>query len=348
MSAHQTIGHHQEFSSQQATHSPLPVLRLLALFAALWLPTTSAVAGTSVAINAANYVVKSAEKSAAITAATTQAPASLRLVSYNIRCGYCEPLGSPNHWDTRKFLLAHQLKLLQPDLIALQEAEHFQITELTQLMPEYRWYGLGRDDGKQQGEATAVLYRHQKLALREAKTLWLSPTPQQVSKGWGANLNRTLTLTRFSMLPPSDQSSAAATPQFYLLNTHFDHESDEARRQSAALILQQAASLPANLPLLLTGDLNLTAAHPAYQLLSSKLQDAALLPTAGDSARIATFNGFGQDYAKGVGKIDFIFVRGPLQVQKHWIEQRRDQGLYPSDHDPVIVDLTLSPVEPAI
>ncbi|MBU2277988.1 MAG: hypothetical protein KKB45_04215, partial [Gammaproteobacteria bacterium] len=127
MSAHQTIGPHQVFSavqachqatrqtpyqtSNQATRSPLPALLLLALFAALWLPATSAFAATS--------VIDNAEKSAAVTAATTQAPASLRLISYNIRCGYCEPLGSPNHWDTRKFLLAHQLKLLQPDLIAL-------------------------------------------------------------------------------------------------------------------------------------------------------------------------------------------------------------------------------------
>ncbi|MBU2428019.1 MAG: hypothetical protein KKA56_14170, partial [Gammaproteobacteria bacterium] len=91
MSAHQTIGPHQLFSSQQATRSPLPVLRLLALFAVLWLPATSAVAGTSVAINAANYVaspvVKSAENSAAVTAAKTSAPETLRLVSYNIRCG---------------------------------------------------------------------------------------------------------------------------------------------------------------------------------------------------------------------------------------------------------------------
>lgn len=276
----------------------------------------------------------------------------LRLLSYNIRCGYCEPADSPHHWDTRKFLLAHQLKLLQPDLIALQEAEHFQIAELSQLLPEYRWYGVGRDDGKQQGEATAVLYRHTKLALVQAQTLWLSPTPQQVSKGWGAQINRTLTLTRFRQFaaPTSAAGSSNKEPEFYLLNTHFDHQSDEARRQSAALILHQVAQLPSGQPLLLAGDLNLTAQHPAYQLLSSQLQDAATLPLAdpqaaelaANSSKLSTFNGFGQDYAKDVGKIDFVFVRGPLQVERHWIEQRRDQGLFPSDHDPVIVDFQLT------
>ncbi len=338
MPAQATVVKYQSTTYRKTINSSaLQALRLLAWSAALWLPLPYAIAASHPAVTGA-------------TAAT--APASLRLISYNIRCGYCEPLGSPHHWDTRKFLLVHQLKLLQPDLIALQEAEHFQITELTQLMPEYRWYGLGRDDGKQQGEATAVLYRHRKLALREAKTFWLSPTPQQVSKGWGANLNRTLTFTHFSLLPPTGTKRLATaapsqTPaQFYLLNTHFDHESDEARRQSAALILQQAARLPAAMPLLLTGDLNLTAAHPAYQLLSSKLQDAALLATAGDSANTATFNGFGKASANGVGKIDFVFIRGPLHVQKHWIEQRRDQGLYPSDHDPVIVDFTLNEDKP--
>jgi endonuclease/exonuclease/phosphatase family metal-dependent hydrolase len=279
----------------------------------------------------------------------SSAEPSLRLISYNIRCGYCEPLSSPHHWDTRKFLLAHQLKLLQPDLIALQEAEHFQITELSRLLPEYRWYGVGRDDGKQQGEATAVLYRHSKLALLQAQTLWLSPTPQQVSTGWGAQINRTLTLTRFRQVAAttSDTGTANKDPEFFLLNTHFDHQSDESRRQSAALILRQAAQLPSGLPLLLAGDLNLTSQHPAYQLLSNQLQDAALLPTPTNAqpataASLSTFNGFGQDYAKGAGKIDFIFVRGPLKVERHWIEQRRDQGLFPSDHDPVIVDFQLT------
>lgn len=276
---------------------------------------------------------------------------SLRLLSYNIRCGYCEPADSPHHWDTRKFLLAHQLKLLQPDLIALQEAEHFQIAELSRLLPEYRWYGVGRDDGQQRGEATAVLYRHSKLALLQAQTLWLSPTPQQVSNGWGAQLNRTLTLTRFRQLATgAAESDIGNNSEFYLFNTHFDHQSDESRRQSAALILRQAAQLPAKLPLLLAGDLNLTSQHPAYQLLSSQLQDAATLPLAdpkaaelaANSSKLSTFNGFGQDYAKDVGKIDFVFVRGPLQVERHWIEQRRDQGLFPSDHDPVIVDFQLT------
>ncbi len=273
----------------------------------------------------------------------SSAEPSLRLISYNIRCGYCEPVGSPHHWDTRKFLLSHQLKLLQPDLIALQEAEHFQITELSRLLPEYRWYGVGRDDGKQQGEATAVLYRHSKLALLQAQTLWLSPTPQQVSNGWGAQLNRTLTLTRFRQLAAitSDTGTAHKEPEFFLLNTHFDHQSDESRRQSAALILRQAAQLPASLPLLLAGDLNLTSQHPAYQLLNSQLQDAAASQPK-DQHNLSTFNGFGQDYAKGVGKIDFVFVRGPLRVNQHWIEQRRDQGLFPSDHDPVIVDFQLT------
>lgn len=276
---------------------------------------------------------------------------SLRLISYNIRCGYCEPADSPHHWDTRKFLLAHQLKLLQPDLVALQEAEHFQIAELSRLLPEYRWYGVGRDDGQQRGEATAVLYRHSKLALLQAQTLWLSPTPQQVSNGWGAQLNRTLTLTRFRQLATgAAESDIGNNNEFYLFNTHFDHQSDESRRQSAALILRQAAQLPAKLPLLLAGDLNLTSQHPAYLLLSSQLQDAATLPLtdpqatelAANSSKLSTFNGFGQDYAKDVGKIDFVFVRGPLKVERHWIEQRRDQGLFPSDHNPVIVDFQLT------
>ena len=115
----------------------------------------------------------------AATAATAQKP--LRLLSYNIRCGYCEPAGSANHWDTRKFLVAHQMKQIQADVIGLQEAELFQIDDLLAMLPEYASYGLGRDDGKRQGESTAVLYRKDQFELIHSQTFWLSPPPQQKS-----------------------------------------------------------------------------------------------------------------------------------------------------------------------
>lgn len=155
---------------------------------------------------------------------------SLKLMSYNIRCGLCEAEGTPQYWPERKLLLAHLIQTQQPDLIGLQEAELFQVHDLIAMLPQYQWFGEGRDDGKTKGESTAVLYRKDKLQLLSAKTLWLSETPEQVSKGWDADLNRTFTKTQFKALK-SGQS-------FYFLNTHFDHMGQQLLAVAAKTRLQ--------------------------------------------------------------------------------------------------------------
>ena len=152
----------------------------------------------------------------------------LKLMSYNIRCGLCEAEGTPQYWPERKFLLAHLIQTQQPDLIGLQEAELFQVADIVAMLPQYQWFGEGRDDGKTKGESTAVLYRKDKLQLLSARTLWLSETPQQVSRGWDAQLNRTVTKTRFK-----HRSSGLS---FDFLNTHFDHQGRQAQLQSALLL----------------------------------------------------------------------------------------------------------------
>ncbi len=192
---------------------------------------------------------------------------SLKLMSYNIRCGFCEAEGTPQYWPERKFLLAHLIQTQQPDLIGLQEAELFQVYDLIAMLPQYLWFGEGRDDGKAKGESTAVLYRKDKLQLLSAKTLWLSETPEQVSKGWDANLNRTFTKTQFKALK-SGQS-------FYFFNTHFDHMGQQAQLQSALLLKAEVETLPENGKVLLTGDFNVEPSSEPYKALSKSLNDSA-------------------------------------------------------------------------
>ena len=102
---------------------------------------------------------------------------SLKLISYNIRCGLCEAEGTPQYWPERKLLLAHLIQTQQPDLIGLQEAELFQVHDLVAMLPQYQWFGEGRDDGKTKGESTAVLYRKDKLQPVSYTHLTLPTTP---------------------------------------------------------------------------------------------------------------------------------------------------------------------------
>lgn len=262
-----------------------------------------------------------------------QPTAMLKVMSYNIRCGYCEAEGTPQYWPERKFLLAHVIQTQQPDLIGLQEAELFQVADLIAMLPQYQWFGEGRDDGKTKGESTAVLYRKDKLKLLSAKTWWLSATPQQVSRGWDAHLNRTVTQTQFQEMK-SGQS-------FYFFNTHFDHQGQQAQLQSALLIKRVVEQLPPDSKVLLTGDLNVQPESPPYLVLSQTMQDSALVAKAQQSKGIGTFNGFGRDPANPNPTIDYIFVSKNLMVQSYQVDHRRYNDLYPSDHEAVVVVIPL-------
>lgn len=258
---------------------------------------------------------------------------SLKLMSYNIRCGLCEAEGTPQYWPERKFLLAHLIQTQQPDLIGLQEAELFQVHDLIAMLPQYQWFGEGRDDGKTKGESTAVLYRKDKLQLLSAKTLWLSETPEKVSKGWDANLNRTFTKTQFKALK-SGQS-------FYFFNTHFDHMGQQAQLQSALLLKAEVEALPENGKVLLTGDFNVEPSSEPYKALSKSLNDSALVAKDKLSQNAGTFNGFGREPNSPSQTIDFIFVSKNLQVTSYQVDNRRYNGLYPSDHEAVVAVIAL-------
>jgi endonuclease/exonuclease/phosphatase family metal-dependent hydrolase len=254
------------------------------------------------------------------------------LMSYNIRCGFCEPEASPNHWSKRKFLITQLIKSHAPDLIGLQEAELFQVQDLAALLDGYEWVGVGRDDGKTRGESTAVLFRSERFSLQHEKTLWLSPTPEQPSKGWGADFPRTLSILHFIDLKTKSP--------LQVLNTHFDHNSELARQESAHFLLAQISKLPATEPLALVGDFNFVAPSESYTILSGKLSDAETISRTAPTGGHKTFNDFGKNIEEK-NKIDFIFVNQFLEVLSHQIDVTTYDGNYPSDHYPIVVKLKI-------
>jgi endonuclease/exonuclease/phosphatase family metal-dependent hydrolase len=253
-------------------------------------------------------------------------------MTYNIRCGSCESKADVNHWDKRKYLVAEVIRKSGADLIGLQEAELFQVKDLVDALPYYDWYGVGREDGKERGEMTAVLVRRSAYEILERRTLWLSETPQVVSKGWDAMLNRTLTMVKLR--------SKATGRTVHFLNTHFDHRGDKARHESAGLIMRTIQSEVESDPVILTGDLNLRDNHLAYKLLATTLQDTRTTSTTPPSGGNITFNGFGRDLKNG-NTIDFILVSPGQTVRAHAVITDLYAGLYASDHFPVVATIVI-------
>ena len=248
-------------------------------------------------------------------------------MSYNIRCGSCEAVSDVNHWSRRKTLVADVIHKSGADLVGLQEAEFFQVRDLVELLRDFDWYGVGRDNGDQRGEMNAVLVRRGAFEIESRKTLWLSPTPEIASRGWDAMFNRTLTHIQLR--------SKSTGHRLHFLNTHFDHRGEQARLESAHLVARTAQALGVKDAVLLTGDLNLRPDHPAYAALASTLKDTATESETPATGGTITFNGFGKELEPG-NTIDFIFVSHGLRSRSHAVITDVYQGRYPSDHFPVV------------
>jgi endonuclease/exonuclease/phosphatase family metal-dependent hydrolase len=124
------------------------------------------------------------------------------------------------------------------------------------------------------------------------------------------------------------------------LNTHFDHIGEIARTESSKLIVNEIGKYTTDYPIILSGDFNYTSNSEGYIIITSKLFDAKVISKSESVGGNITFNGFGKDIQPD-NKIDFIFVNDKTSVLNHIIDTTTFNGLYPSDHYPVIAEIKL-------
>ncbi len=125
---------------------------------------------------------------------------------------------------------------------------------------------------------------------------------------------------------------------FWMFNTHFDHVGEKAREESSKLIYKKIKEVNTeNLPVLLSGDLNLEPEATGIQFLSDKLNDAKKVADL-DFGPEGTFNGY--NFAAPVTRrIDYIFVSDEVKVKKYAVLSDSWDLKYPSDHLPVLVEV---------
>lgn len=272
-----------------------------------------------------------------VVAATAQKrnDTAIRVMSYNIR--YDEPRDGINAWANRKTKVADVIRFHKADLVGLQEALLSQLRDLEALLPDFAWCGAGRTDGKEAGEYSAILYRKSRFKLLATETFWLSETPAKPgSMGWDAAYPRIVTWAKFR-----DRVSGKTFVHF---NTHFDHRGERARIESASLILKKLGDIAGGSPFVLTGDLNVKEDSEAYKTLKTgdartRLADARYASVRGHFGGNSTFSAF-KELEPG-RKIDYVFVREGVRVLEHGILSDRWDGLWASDHLPVIAEIEI-------
>ncbi|MEK6480689.1 endonuclease/exonuclease/phosphatase family protein [Catalinimonas sp. 4WD22] len=265
---------------------------------------------------------------------SAQSPETFNVMSFNIR--YDNPGDSAHAWPYRKEMVASTIKFHEADLLGLQEALEHQVKYLDSALAEMDWVGVGRDNGKSQGEFSPVFYNRDKFELTDWGTFWLSETPDDISVGWDAALPRIATWTQLV------QKSSGDT--VYYFNTHFDHRGEQAREESARLIRQKITDIAGDAPVVVTGDFNATPDSAPYAAMTEgeDMDDAyelTVLPHHGPSS---SFSGFlVNEPLQENRRIDYVFVSPNVEVLKHAILTDSRDNSYPSDHLPVIAKVNL-------
>ncbi|CAL1521455.1 endonuclease/exonuclease/phosphatase family protein [Chitinophaga sp. MM2321] len=216
-----------------------------------------------------------------------------------------------NGWKQRLPVIASLIQFHDFDIFGTQECLHHQLEDVKGSMPGYDYIGIGRDDGKQAGEYSAIFYKTSKFKLLRKGDFWLSPITDRPNKGWDAVLPRICSWGEFREIKTGFT--------FYFFNLHMDHIGVTARAESAKLVLAKVKEMTGNKPTILTGDFNVDQNNDAYTLINnSGLLKDAYETTAMRYALNGTFNSFKPD-GKTDSRIDHIFLTKQFEVKRYGI-----------------------------
>ena len=238
----------------------------------------------------------------------------ISVMSFNLRVG---------HSGSMQGSVSKLLKTYMPDLLGVQEADSEWMGALTGRMGKngYAAVGIGRDsDGT--GERTAIFYRKDKFELIDHKTMWLTDTPDEVSKVEGSESRRIVTVATFKRLSDGKE--------FAYANTHLDNSTEAIRETQLRYLVQHVKSFT-DLPYLITGDFNTERSSSTYKVATEEFgyeNCSILAPNARNRANVTFVAG---------GIIDYCFrsSKEPFNPYLYAVCTETKNGNVISDHYPL-------------
>ena len=269
------------------------------------------------------------------------------IASYNVRNANESDSIAGNAWSKRMPYMAKLIKFHDFDLFGTQEGKLRQLQDLMTALPEYEYIGVGRDNGKQAGEHSAIFYKKDKFKVLDHGDFWLSETPEKPSKGWGARYNRICSWGKFKDIKHKKT--------FLVFNLHLDHQSNKARSEGVKLVLKKIQEQPRHIPVVLIGDFNVDQNSEPYKVLNN----SGILKDTYDKAEFK----YVMNETFDSQRIDHIFVTDDFKVKKYGVltdcyqdyskpakkftrfyfgmDIMQYEGRKPSDHFPVLTVLEL-------
>ncbi len=249
----------------------------------------------------------------------------MKIMSFNVLCAGHDG----REWENRIERVVEVIKTHNPDSFGVQEAHIGWMKALTKNLPDYAFVGVGRDDGKEDGEFSAVFYKKDMFDAGENGNFWLSETPDVPGLGWDAACIR---ICSYVML-----TQKATGKKFCHFNTHLDHVGLVAMQKGAELVAKKANEICVDCPAVFTGDFNVTPESAPCKAV----KDGGFV----DSRDVADVTDMGNTFHNFLGPeknhsvIDYVFVKGDVKVKEFKVDRNFYLGDVPSDHYPVIADI---------
>ena len=231
--------------------------------------------------------------------------------TYNIRQHNNGDEKAGNVWSTRCKVICDQINFESPDALGVQEAFAGQLRDMQANLDNYAYIGVGRDDGKEEGEYSAIFYKKDRLKLLNSGNFWLSETPDVPCKGWDAACVRICSWGEFSQTD--------SQLRFFHFNLHMDHVGTVARREAARLVVRKIHEIAQGAPVVLTGDFNVDQHNEIFRIFT----ESGILKDSYDAARLrfaenGTFNSFDSRLWSD-SRIDHVMVSPHFEVDRYGI-----------------------------
>ncbi|MDE6402346.1 MAG: endonuclease/exonuclease/phosphatase family protein, partial [Muribaculaceae bacterium] len=141
--------------------------------------------------------------------------AVFNVATYNIRQANASDSMRGDGWGQRSPVVASLIRFHEFNIFGTQEGFKHQLEDLKSQLPGYDYIGVARDDGKEQGEHSAIFYDTAMFDLIDHGDFWLSETPDRPGLGWDAACVRICTWGKFRHRPSGKV--------FQFFNLHQDH-----------------------------------------------------------------------------------------------------------------------------
>ena len=258
----------------------------------------------------------------------------VRVMTFNLRTDSIFDIRNP--WKSRKTMVNNIIGMYSPDIIGVQELNNSMFRDLSEsVKDQYNIVGEARTK-KLFAEKNDILVK-KNHTIKNHTTFWLSNKPERVgSSQWHSLFPRICTTALIEM---------ESGEMVRVYNTHLDCISPWARdyglKKISEIIEQNYES--ENVPVMVMGDFNATPGSKTIQnfiaLNKDKRNFIAVQESNKEMYSESTMSKF-KGSTKGL-HIDYIFVSDEFNVMSSEIVRYNENGKYPSDHYPLIAELTL-------